>query len=201
MSITAGIESDVVVQTAYLIPTRKGIEALTDLTDRGVRVRMLTNSLMSNNHLPVHAHYAKYRKSLIRAGVELHEFRCDAALLSFLRGDRSSSPAGLHTKAAVVDGRITLIGSYNMDPRSRNLNSEIGLLVMSEDFAAQVLNAMERDFDPTNSYRLDLENDRRLRWEAASTDGARVYTSEPEASIGRRLAAALIRLIPVEDEL
>lgn len=199
--IINSIEREVVVQTAYLIPTRNGIDALASLTGRGVRVRMLTNSLMSNNHLPVHAHYAKYRKQLIRAGAELHEFRCDAALLSFLRGDRFNSPAGLHTKAAVVDRRFTLIGSYNMDPRSRNLNSEIGLLVRSEEFAARVLEAMERDFDPTNSYRLYLEDDRRLRWEAASQDGVRVYTSEPEASFARRLSAALIRLIPVEDEL
>ncbi len=195
------IQSEVVIQTAYLIPTRNGIDAVAGLTDRGVRVRILTNSLMSNNHVAVHAHYAKYRKRLLRAGVELHEFRADAALLSFLRGDRSNSPAGLHTKAVVVDRRITLIGSYNMDPRSRNINSEIGLLIMSEEFAGRVLESMERDFEPANSYRLYLENDRRLRWESSSQDGPRVYTSEPEATLWRRLAAALIRLIPVEDEL
>ncbi len=198
------IEREIVLQTAYLIPTRKGLEALKRLTDRGVRIRMLTNSLTSNNHVSVHAHYAKYRRRLLKAGVELHEFRADAALRSFLRAERadvSSAHAGLHTKAVVADRRTTIVGSFNLDPRSRNLNSEIGLLIDSEDFAARVLAGMEHDFDPTNSYRLFIDEHRRMRWEGARSGGLRVYSGEPNASIWRRSLAALIRLIPVEDDL
>lgn len=198
------IEREIVLQTAYLIPTRGGLEALQTIVDRGVRVRMLTNSLMSNNHLPVHAHYAKYRRRLLKAGVELYEYRSDAALRSFLRaerGDVSSAHAGLHTKAAVADGRTTIIGSYNLDPRSRNLNSEIGLLIESEEFAARVLAGMEQDFDPKNSYRLYLDEHGIMRWECADDDGLRVHATEPDASIWRRSLAAMIRLIPVEDDL
>lgn len=198
------IEDEIVLQTAYLIPTRGGLEALRTIVDRGVRVRMLTNSMMSNNHLPVHAHYAKYRRRLLRAGVELYEYRSDAALRSFLRaerGDVSSAHAGLHTKAAVADRRTTIIGSYNLDPRSRNINSEIGLLIESEAFAARVLAGMEQDFDPKNSYRLYLDEHSIMRWEGADNGGLRVHAREPDASIWRRSLAAMIRLIPVEDDL
>ncbi len=198
------IEREIVLQTAYLIPTRGGLEALRAIVDRGVRVRMLTNSMMSNNHISVHAHYAKYRRRLLRAGVELYEYRSDAALRSFLRaerGDVSSAHAGLHTKAAVADRRTTIIGSYNLDPRSRNLNSEIGLLIESEEFAARVLAGMEHDFDPKNSYRLYLDEHSIMRWEGADNGGLRVHATEPDASVWRRSLAAMIRLIPVEDDL
>ncbi|MDJ0909540.1 MAG: phospholipase D family protein [Woeseiaceae bacterium] len=198
------IESEIVLQSAYLIPTRGGMEALRAIVDRGVRVRMLTNSMMSNNHISVHAHYAKYRRRLLKAGVELYEYRSDAALRSFLRAERgelSCAHAGLHTKAAVADRRTTIIGSYNLDPRSRNINSEIGLLIESEEFAARVLAGMKQDFDPKNSYRLYLDEHSIIRWEGANDSGLRVHFTEPDASIWRRSLAALIRLIPVEDDL
>ena len=202
--LTEKAERDLVLQSAYLIPTRESIGNMARLTARGVRVRALTNSLMSNNHVSVHAHYMKYRKWMLEAGVELYELRADAALREFLKRDRESvanTHAGLHTKAVVIDGHTTMIGSFNMDPRSRDLNSEIGLLIRSEAFAATVLKAMERDFDPANSYRVDLTEQGKLRWTGASAAGPVEFKKEPNSTFWKRLAAALIRIVPVEGEL
>lgn len=198
------VETELILHSAYLIPNAEVVAQMAQLIRRGVRIRALTNSLMSNNHVSVHAHYAKYRRRMLEAGVELHELRVDAEQLRHLRKGRdwvSSSRAGLHTKAAVIDGKTTVIGSFNMDPRSRQLNSEIGLLIRSEEFAAITAQAMRRELEPANSYRLFLGQGGRIRWTGVSKDGPVEYRGEPLASVWARLAAGLIRWIPVEGEL
>ncbi|MGI9284298.1 MAG: phospholipase D-like domain-containing protein, partial [Pseudomonadales bacterium] len=140
---------------------------------------------------------------LLKAGVELYELRADAALREFLKQDNiaSDSHAGLHTKATVVDKHTTLIGSFNIDPRSRELNSEIGLLIKSETFAKTVLRAMEPDFDPLNSYRVTLNDSGYLRWTGASPSGPIEFKNEPDATWGKRLAASILRIMPIEREI
>ena len=182
-------EHEIVVETAYLIPTKDGIARTGETIQRGVRVRMLTNSLRSNNHSTVHAHYMKYRKRMIEAGIELHELRPDPEILEHFKQVDSriaESHAGLHTKAFVVDRRYSLIGSYNMDPRSRIWNSEIGLLIDSEEFAETVLAIMEKDLEPANSYRLTLNEKGKLEWTADGPNGPRVWNKEPDTSAWKR---------------
>lgn len=197
-------EHEFVIETAYLIPAKEGIAKAAELTQRGVRVRILTNSMQSNNHLSVHAHYMKYRKPMIEAGIELHELRPDPELLEHYKQVESrvaESHAGLHTKAFVVDGRLSMIGSYNMDPRSRIWNSEIGLLIHSEEFAAKVLAVMEADFDPANSYRVTLDEHGKLEWTAQGPDGPVVWHKEPGTSAWQRFKARFTSWIPMESEL
>jgi len=160
--------------------------------------------MQSNNHLSVHAHYMKYRKPMIEAGIELHELRPDPELLEHYKQVESrvaESHAGLHTKAFVVDGRLSMIGSYNMDPRSRIWNSEIGLLIHSEEFAAKVLAVMEVDFDPANSYRVTLDENRKLEWTTQGPDGPVVWHKEPGTSAWQRFKARFMSWIPMESEL
>jgi putative cardiolipin synthase len=202
--LSAGMENDIVIQTAYLIPTEEGIENIRKLTDRGIRVRAMTNSLMSNNHISVHAHYMKHRKALIRAGVELYELRADNELLEHYKETDSriaDSHAGLHTKAFVVDGRISMIGSYNMDPRSRIWNSEIGLLVHSQEFGQIVLDEMNEEFESANAYRLYLNEKDKVRWSIENDQSTRVWKHDPDSPFWRRMLARMIRLIPIENEL
>ena len=136
----ADMDDEFIAESAYLIPDPAGIDKMAELVDRGIRLRLLTNSLMSNNHLTAHSGYMKYRKPMLEAGVELHELRADAALREHFKAneDDDEVPAGIHTKAFVIDGEQALIGSFNFDPRSRDLNSEIGLVVTDKVFAAQV---------------------------------------------------------------
>jgi putative cardiolipin synthase len=198
------VQDEVIVQTAYLIPTDEGIANIRALTDRGVRFRILTNSLMSNNHISVHAHYMKYRKPLIEAGVELYELRADNELLEYYKEVESKvadSHAGLHTKAFVVDGATAMIGSYNMDPRSRIWNSEIGLLVHNPDFAGLVRADMLEEFEPGNAYRVSLNEKGKIEWTIDGPDGKEVFSKEPGASVWRRMLARLISWIPIENQL
>ena len=197
-------ENEFVIETAYLIPTKEAIAKVAEVIERGLRVRILTNSKQSNNHTSVHAHYMKYRKPMIEAGIELHELRPDPELLEHYKQVESrvaESHAGLHAKAFVVDGRLSMIGSYNMDPRSRIWNSEIGLLVDSEEFAAKVLAVMEADFDPANSYRLTLNEKGKIEWTAEGPDGPEVWRKEPGTSAWQRFKARVMSWIPMESEL
>ena len=197
-------QEEIIIQTAYLIPTSEGIERISELTSRGIRVRVLTNSLMSNNHISVHAHYMKYRKPLVEAGVELYELKADNELLRYFKtidNTIADSHAGLHTKAFVVDSKTTMIGSYNMDPRSRIWNSEIGLLVRSEEFAGLVRDDMLKEFEPVNAYRVTLSEKGKIQWTAQDTDGQTVYDKEPGASLWKRMLARIISWIPIENQL
>ncbi len=197
-------ESEVTMQTAYLIPNGGGLSNIEHLVDKGVRVRIMTNSALSNNHLSVHAHYMKYRKPLVESGVELYELRADAELLNHYREVDSriaDSHAGLHTKAFVVDGDISVIGSYNMDPRSRIWNSEIALLVRSEEFGSIVMAEMEEEFAPGNAYRVDMDEHGKLFWTIDTDAGEELWTHDPGTTAWRRMITRMIGWIPVENEL
>ena len=198
------IDTEFLAESAYLIPSQQGIENIREMTERGVRVRLLTNSLMSNNHLTAHSGYLKYRKKLLEAGAELHELRADAALREHFKANKENSevPAGIHTKSFVIDGQQALIGSFNFDPRSRDLNSEIGLVISNREFAQQVVKEMNRDFHPENSYRLFLNERGKLRWELTNPDGTvTTYKRDPGASIWKRMGARILSWLPIEQEL
>jgi putative cardiolipin synthase len=200
----ADIDHEFVAQSAYLIPSENGLAVLKAQVDRGVRVRLLTNSLMSNNHITAHSGYMKYRKAILETGAELYELRADAALREHFKANENNEevPAGIHTKAFVIDGEQALIGSFNFDPRSRDLNSEIGLVVTSAEFAREVLDVMDRDFHPENSYRLFLNEKGKLRWELQNPDGTiTIHTHDPGASIWKRMGARMLSWLPIEKEL
>ncbi len=198
------IDTEFLAESAYLIPSEQGLRNMKIMVDRGVRVRLLTNSLMSNNHLTAHSGYMKYRKAILETGADLHELRADAALrehFKAFKGDHEV-PAGIHTKSFVIDGEQALIGSFNFDPRSRDLNSEIGLVVSDREFAQEVVAVMERDFDPENSYHLFLNEHGKLRWELKNPDGSiTIYTHDPGASIWKRMGARFLSWLPIEKEL
>lgn len=178
-------EHEVILEAAYWVPGELGLSVARDGRERGIHYRVLTNSLATNDVNAVHAGYAKYREQMLRYGVNIYELRPDAGAREprwWLFSGRSR--ASLHTKAAVVDREKVVIGSYNMDPRSASINTEVVVLVDSPEFAAQVLAYMETGVRPANSYRLSLERDQsgseRLVW-ITEDDGKEVrYYSDPE---------------------
>jgi putative cardiolipin synthase len=207
--IQLGEEKDheVMIEAAYVIPGPEGVERSRLNKERGIRQRLLTNSLATNDVAAAHAGYAKYRRELIRNGVELYELQPDASSVrknwSALAG---RSKASLHTKAFVVDRELVAIGSFNVDPRSIALNTEIVILVESDELAAQVLEYMDEGIRPGNSYRVILETDvetgaERLVW-IGEIDGEEVrYYSDPGAGFWRRFSAWFMGLLPIEEHL
>jgi len=190
-----------VIQTAYLIPNGPTLANLERLTSAGVTLRILTNSAKSNNHSSVHAYYAGYRKALLTTGIDLYEVQGKGSLAAYLDRVGEDAHAGLHTKAMVIDDRVAVIGSYNMDPRSRVWNSEIALIVRGPDFARQVLQEMERDFAPEASWRLSLDDTGALIWTGESGDELVQLTKDPGSSWWDRFLWGMLRLLPLENEL
>ena len=194
------LEEELLIEVAYFIPGEQGVAAIKALTDRGVRVRVLTNSLASNDVIAAHAGYAKFRKVVVESGAELYEFRPDAgvvgqSVVSF------KSKAALHTKAFVFDREAVLIGSFNFDPRSKNINTEAGLYIESPELAHQVIAYMDEGVRPENSYRVLLDEGNDIVWFTKNSAQEVRYDSEPETSFRQRFLSSLIRILPVESEL
>ena len=201
--VRRGAQKEVVMVMAYYVPGKRGVEVVSELVARGVRVRILTNSLASTDVVAVHAGYTSYRPALLAAGAELHEFRVDAERPAprdhVMR--RGSTESALHAKVIVYDRRTIWIGSANADHRSRRLNTETGLLIESEELAKRLLQGLERDFSPRQSWRLALETgaDRsagRIIW-MGDVDGKAVrLAEEPGSGVMRGLEYWFYSILP-----
>lgn len=198
VALAEDVDRSLDLVSAYFIPGPRGEEIFTRLAEGGVRVRVLTNSLDATDVMPVHAAYMRYRKGLLRSGVELLELRTlreervEMSLPEMLAG----SASGLHAKVFGFDGDRVFIGSYNLDPRSAQLNCEMGILVESPTIAATLA---ERLDDHSDVYRLDLDDQGEIRWIGEGRDGQNtVYTVEPETTALKRGLAHFVGLFPVE---
>lgn len=196
-----GVHRELLIETAYFIPGNTGVDLLRSLVMRGVDVTVLTNSLATNDVAAAHAGYMDYRKPLLEAGVNLHELRPDAiASRRNMTVLASESVAALHTKALVYDRRTVFVGSFNLDPRSLLINTEMGVLVHSEELAHQVADMIGEGLRPANSYRLEL-HDGELRWRTATDDGPEYLDAEPETGWWERFVARLLSLLPIDGQL
>ncbi|CAN5663292.1 phospholipase D family protein [soil metagenome] len=164
--------SELIVISPYFVPGQKGMALFAGLAEHGVKLRVLTNSLVTTDAPVVHIGYAKYRKAMLELGTELYELRPRLGATKSRLGSFGSSQASLHAKALVFDRQTVLIGSMNMDPRSANLNSEIGLVIRSRRIAAQLVQLFE-DVGRAGSYRVELTPDNKLRWSAEAPDDGR----------------------------
>nr|WP_282572153.1 phospholipase D family protein [Roseomonas acroporae] len=199
-AILAALESarrEALLISPYFVPGEKGLALLLDLRRRGVRVSVVTNSLAATDVVAVHAGYARYRKALLAGGVELYELKRSGREDGGVFGSRGAS---LHTKALSVDGELVFVGSFNLDPRSANLNTEMGAFARNRELAARLAVEHARLVDPYRSYRVRLAGGR-LRWVDRSANGVRVQRHEPDASFRRRALAWLVRWLPVESQL
>ena len=193
------VEKTFMIESAYFVVGDGGVETLTKMVDRGVEVRVLTNSLVSNDVLAAHAGHANYRKQLLEAGIEVYELRPDSGVIK--REWTGEAFAGLHTKALAFDNESVFIGSFNLDPRSAAINTEAGLYVESPELAARLQAYMDEGVEPGNSYRLKLDDDGDLVW-ITEEDGVEVrYDKDPLSTFGQRFTAGFIGILPVEGQL
>ena len=198
------LQNELLIESAYFVVRKPGVEMVKQLNARGVTVRVLTNSLVSNDVLAAHAGYSKRRAALIENGTELYELRPDAGAVRKPGKQKlfhNRSNAALHTKAMVFDREALFIGSYNLDPRSAEINTEAGLYVESPELAAQVIAYMDEGVQPENSYRVLLDEDGDLVWITRTGDTEERFDKDPGSGFWQRFKAGLIRMLPIEGQL
>ncbi len=197
------LKKELIIITPYFIPGDEGVEFLKDLVDRGIGVRILTNSLSSNDVGIVHAGYSKYRKALLKSGIKLYEMN-----KKLPRKEKktigNSSTASLHAKAFVLDRDKVFIGSLNLDPRSFYENTEIGLVLNSPEVASMMIESIEAD-NGHNSFRLELHTnkngDEQILWHGYENGEPVTFDHDPYTSFWRRLSIKLMGLLPIESQL
>lgn len=188
-------QSEVILFTPYFIPRKGGIELLRELTQKGVRVVVVTNSLATNNHTSVHSAYASYRKDLLRAGVELWEARVNAAQRTNADGSEELEKLTLHTKGILIDRRWLFVGSLNLDPRSIDINTEMGVFIDSEEMAQQIIASGSVNI-PRMAYQLRLGEDNKITWHATIDGEQVVETRDPLTSRWTRFKAWFLKIAP-----
>lgn len=178
-------KSSIYIQTPYLIMTALGMDLFGRAVERGVSVHILTNSLSSTDNLEAFSGYKRNRKKLLATGVNIYEYKPDAAIRkdlmkSELQRRLDYVPTfGLHAKSMVVDDAIGVIGTFNLDPRSANLNTECFAVIYDEQIAKEMADIMKVELESQNSWH--------------TTDD---YDPDDEASLGKRIKVSLRRVVP-----
>ena len=201
-------EKNVDLISAYFVPEKKGAKMLTDLAKDGVKVRVLTNSFKANDVAVVHAFYGKYRQNLLEHGVQLYEFLpalnkndldkntedlAKKAKVSIKGLSRSS----LHAKLMALDEKQVFIGSFNFDPRSAYLNTEIGVLLNSPPLAQAVHTTMDENLSKY-AYKLVLDANKKITWQRQTPQGPVIYTKEPRMKWWQRAGIKMLSWLPIE---
>ena len=197
------------IVSPYFVPREKGTKALSALPARGVNLRIVTNSLVATDVGAVHAGYAKSRKALLRSGALLYELRPDAGGARRARHGGSggsggssggSSSASLHGKTLSVDRDRAFIGSFNLDPRSKNLNTEMGFVIQRTALAQRLSERLDATL-PAIAYRVILTPDGSLEWIEQSATGEVRYHHDPHTGFLKRLFVRILGWLPIDSML
>lgn len=198
-------QQQVDIVSAYFVIDNKARQKLANLSQHGVKIRILTNSFAANDVKIVHAFYAKNREFLLEHGIELYEFmpviknynlwrkRSKRKLIDL----KGTSDASLHAKMLTVDHQQVFIGSFNFDLRSANLNTEIGIILDSPALATQVSEEISRNILNV-SYRLHLDEKGKLRWDESTPAGIVTHQQEPSLNPVNKMGLKLVGLLPLD---
>ncbi|MGI9344474.1 MAG: phospholipase D family protein, partial [Gammaproteobacteria bacterium] len=186
---------EIIIITPYFVPRKGGAEYLASLAAKGIRIRVVTNSLESTNHVPVHSGYARFRKRLLEAGVEFYEVR------AWMRGEEPGVgiKTTLHSKAMIFDRETLFVGSLNLDPRSIDINTEMGVFLESPTIARKFAEELDQEL-PAAAYRAVLE-DGNLRWRYEHGEYKETLKREPQSGFWRRFSSGFYGILPIEGQL
>ncbi|MCK4911895.1 MAG: phospholipase D family protein [Thermodesulfovibrionales bacterium] len=195
-------EEELIISSPYMVPDTSMISRIRALTDKGVDVRILTNSLGTTDVTIAYAGYAKHRKSFLLAGAELFEFKYKK-----VRGPWQDK--SFHSKAAIVDRELVYIGSYNFDQRSMYINTDIGLIIRSPMFANKVASVLDTDMAPVNSWKLafrdtciDKQDDKcAITWRNTVNGVETIHYTEPDIGILKRLKYIFLKVLRIDKHL
>jgi putative cardiolipin synthase len=211
-----GAKQEILIEAAYFVPGQNGIELFQQLREHGVTIRLVTSALDTTDVPMAYCAYQKYRHDLVAAGVDLYEYKVHPAQE---RRDRKwyhlrPSYSALHSKVLVVDRRITWIGSFNLDPRSYDLNTEVAVVVNSAELSAKLAESINADRQPTRSWRIQMQPDPRpaaahhrdppppiVTW-TGEVDGEPVTLFHEPMNFAKRLEVFFLSRIPgIDDQL
>jgi putative cardiolipin synthase len=200
------IKEELIIFSPYFVPGKEGVEFFKSLTAKDVRVKIITNSLASNDVSIVHAGYSKYRKALLRAGVELYEMnkKLTRSQRKEKKGAGASSKASLHAKSFILDRENIFIGSLNLDPRSFYENSEIGVVIESPEVAEMMAEGFDSQIEKA-AFRLELVTDQDdneyIHWHGVENGEPVTYEVDPYTSFWRRMGVGIMMIMPIESQL
>lgn len=195
-------KQELILVSPYFVPRKKGIEAFSDLRRRGIEVTVLTNSLAATDVAAVHGGYAPSRKPLLKMGVKLYEVRADAKVPGTQRVGVKRGRASLHTKAFIVDRNKIFIGSFNFDPRSVNLNTEMGIFLEAPALASGMAEAFVGGLaGDSSTYKVVLNSKNQLRWLGKDAGQDVRLKKEPQSGFWRRFMAGFLRAMPIRGQL
>ncbi len=194
--------SEFILISPYFVPRKKGIEIFARLREKDVDVWILTNSLAATDVAAVHSGYAPARKPLLKMGVKLYEVRADAKVPGTQRVGLKTGRASLHTKAFIIDRKRVFIGSFNFDPRSANLNTEMGIFLEAPELAERLAKMLETQARKARSaYEVVLNEEGELRWLGVEDGRPVVLTTEPQSGFWRQVMAEFMRILPIRGQL
>jgi len=191
---------ELTIISPYFVPLKSGIAFLSELQASGVQVNVITNSLAANNHGIVHAGYAPSRKPLLEAGIKIYEMRADAAIAGVDRGGSGAALATLHTKAFLVDREHFFLGSFNWDPRSAKINTELGVIIESPEMGERIGHAIDLSLDD-KTYEVVLDEKGHTRWIDRRGEAEVWLDHEPQTSWWRRFSVGFMRILPGKSQL
>ncbi len=192
-------EQQIDIISAYFVPTRAGVAQLLQMVRKGVRIAILTNSLAANDVAVVHAGYARWRKKLLRHGVELYELKPsqENSRRPHDRGLTGNSGSSLHAKTFSIDSNKVFIGSFNFDPRSAMLNTEMGFVIDSEPLA-QLIHTRFSQSQREAAWALRLDRWGRINWVEQKEGQEKVWKKEPKTRFWQRMLVRLVSRLPIE---
>jgi len=198
--LAAPNHKELIIVTPYCIPRKDFLESISAMSSDGVKVKIITASMGSNNHTVAHSHYKKYRQRILSSGAELYEFRHDPS--PAIRDISDVEPIKskficLHVKALVGDRKRCFVGTLNLDPRALEINTENGLYIESEGLSKQIAEQFDAMMAPENAWRVYLNEDNRIRWKSESG----VVSRQPARGFCQRIADFFFRLLPIEGQL
>lgn len=186
--------------SSYFVPTKDGVNTLVQLAEAGIDIKILTNSFDATDVTAVHSGYSQWRPKLLRAGVKIYELKSTAAEEdrdNKLWKARSQSSTSLHAKTFAVDDYQVFIGSYNVDPRSANINTEMGVIINDDELARQLHSALSDDL-LSQAYEVKLRDNNQLEWHTIEDGKSIVYDSEPRVTMRDRVWLTIMSWLPID---
>ena len=196
--------TELLISSPYFIPGKEGVRFFDKLRGKGVRIRIVTNSFAGNDVALVHSGYARYRKDLLKLGVELYELKPKPSFAVTREKEKrfGSSGASLHAKTFIIDREKVFVGSLNLDPRSVNLNTEVGILVESRELAETLAKLLDELVLLKYSYRLTLDSpDENIVWTSEDNGVEIKDTQDPEVGLWRRFSTWFLSILAPESLL